>query len=311
MRDRLAWGCLILAAVSCKADPSVTPSVTVAAPCFDPAPPDAAVPVVDSGAIPDSDDGSKPADPALCSGNDEPQFAFGEKPADARLFDEIFPSPRGTYFVVDGRCHYYAFDDNLVGVREGDLSAAQTARLRADLEVDHLSEFTSRPDTCIDGWTSLITSDVAALSCGCAECDGDDRATAALQNGVDRRKRLSAAGMPLTSTLRALALPYKVPADSCFHPVFVPWPLARPMTTVPDLIQPASRPMQAGAFIKDADELVQLRQLRADAATRWLALDSPEDDIYVEDQGVPYRLFLQDLLPADAAAVIDQFLNRR
>jgi hypothetical protein len=313
MRNRLVAylyaGQLASAAIGCGTDrhPELLAGTDAGLACRAPTPSDAAVAPIDAGAIPSAD--AAAVAPSGCDGDETIQFAFMEITNGNAIWEELFPSPRGSYVAVDGRCHYFAFNDNLIGVREGDLSEAQVDRLRADLQVERLNRFVSQPRTCYDGVLTMVATNTAAFGCGCAECTGDDLGTSLLHTAADRLARFSATGAALSGPVRAMALPYR-DNGGCFRPHFVSWPLARPMAEVTDLVQDYIHPARTSALFEDADEIASLRDLRTRVAMQSLTVGMQAYDIYVDDGGVKYRLFLQDQLPADAAARIDPFLSQ-
>jgi hypothetical protein len=303
----LCAGQLASAAIGCGTDRHPEPLAGSDAGLKCPWPPDAAVSAVDAGAIPSADAAS--ASPALCAGDEAIQFAFMEIGNGNALWEEWYPSERGCYVAVDGRCHYFAFNDNLIGVRQGDLSPAQVVQLRADLQIERLNMFVSQPHTCYDSVLTMVASNTSVFGCACATCDGDEPGTSLLETVEDRLARFSTAGAPLSGPLRVVALLYRQ-GGSCYRPHVVAWPLARPMIEITDLVQNYQHPMRTGALFEDPAEIALLRDLRAQAAIRKFTQDPSANDIWVEDAGVQYRLFLQDQLPAEAAALIDPYLRR-
>jgi hypothetical protein len=243
---------------------------------------------------------------AICATGRRAAGCYAEVPNGPGLPGSRFPSPHGAFFAIDGHCHYYATANNQDGIHTGDLSLSQAARLASDLQLASLSRFTSATNTCFDADLAILASAAAAFGCTCGDCASDQPASSALARAQDWLQRMAAAGTPLPGDVRALAIPSL--STGCYRPHFFDWPLARPLAQIDGLIQTGRDPTLEGVLFDDPAEVASLRQLRAAASTFWLAQGVMPWDIWVADQDAHYRLFLRDVLPADASAAIDDFI---
>jgi hypothetical protein len=301
---------LAFAPAGCSAARDSHPTMSRDAACESASTPDATS-IVDA-ALPalEVDDGL----PSLCDGSSDLRLAVSQKPGGGLAVEYwSLAQPHGSYFALDGRCHFYVQPSRAVSsVLEGMLTPEQAHALAVDLSLPQLAARTSTRATCFDGWVDLVASADASLACSCSDCGADTAATATMIAADAWLGRLSAVGTPLTGPVRAFAVPETSPSlhGACANPQTVlSWPLDRSVTQIPDLVVQPHESSPTGAVFTDAEDAARLRQLRAASAAMFIFPDVPAERIYVRDGVTVYALFIRDEPPEAAEMSITNFLS--
>lgn len=217
----------------------------------------------------------------------------------------------GEFFVVDGRCHYYAQYEPLQGLVEGQLSADALAELTRDLALNELGELPSTLYDCADHWQErLIATRDESLRCRCDDCVTAPKSTAAMQRAAEWVKRLASEGVPYAGPVRARGIvsdPLEHEPPDHTQEVLV-WPLSRSLEDFPGLVGMWFEEQQGALFPQPA--AAALRELRQ--ATNEMRVlegaDIPPLASYVHDCTQIYQLLMHDVLPEVLSNELDAFL---
>jgi len=209
-----------------------------------------------------------------------------------------FTNPNGHAFVfVDGQCRYYASADYRQGIGTGMLDAGEmTDAIALAIHWDSIAEMAADEDTesCPDaGETSIWAPGYhASCSCGCNETAAGAKKSDALTFIYGLLSMLSQGG-PLETPVGAVAID-RGPATG----TEMPWPLDRPMTDIPGLVQDLyMNALDTPARFDSAADVATLRDFRDGVG--------PGSTLQVSDDGVAYDLFLRDELPEGVQDKID------
>jgi hypothetical protein len=211
----------------------------------------------------------------------------------------------GSFLVIDGKCHFSAFDNAFPRLAEGTVSAETLAQLTADLKLGVLADLPSSKDTQIDHYhDTLLATPEHSLRCRDELCRDPD-ANAAIQQALRWMRELAAQGRPSTGPLRAFAFP-----DSGMHAPALVWPLAPTLRSLRSLIVFDDWPT-GGLRLTGADA-ASLREVRRRAIE---AIEPTRDNyepatVGVSDCGQTYRLLLRDEVPAPLHGDLIRFLDQ-
>jgi hypothetical protein len=109
----------------------------------------------------------------------------------------------GSFFLIDGRCHFYALDNGFPRLTEGDVSAELLAQLTAELGLDTLAELPSSKDTLSPHYSdALLATATHSLRCRDMQCRTSE-ATATIEQALSWIRKLAAQGRPSTGEMTA------------------------------------------------------------------------------------------------------------
>jgi hypothetical protein len=267
----------------------------------DGAAPDASGGVVDAGLPVDS---SVPVTSTLCDGSSDIRLSIATSGGFVAS-TYTFTSPRGAAFsTVDGKCHYYASTDYMVGISEGDLTATEATQLLSDIGWSNRLVFRGEsPANCADGGTTVVTTPDSAFACTCGDCGSAASAgkTAAISSAAKVAMTYAPRGKRLGGPVSAIA--YVETFSNGSQPQA--WPLSRSMLSVDGLVQASNAAtLGSGARFDAVADASALRTVRAAART---PTNSYAGFALVDDGGI-YSLYVRDELPADVSQSYDAFV---
>jgi hypothetical protein len=217
-----------------------------------------------------------------------------------------FTNPYGSgFFFVDGKCHYYASADYMLGISEGDLSPAEASQLLSDIGWAQRQSFRGlSPSQCADGATTQVTLPDSAFACTCGDCGSTSPAgkTAAIRGAALVPMTYAMRGKALSGAVSAIA--YAQTFSNGLQPLA--WPLSRSIVSIAGLVQANdSAVRELGVRFDQPADASALRSLRTAARSGTASAGF----VMVADSGM-YSLYVRDELPDAVAQSYAAFVSQ-
>jgi hypothetical protein len=260
---------------------------------------------------PDSDE-VQAATEGFCDGSSEIKLVAMDAlgPGALREFSDTYLYD-GAFFLIDGKCHFYALGFAKRALTMGVVTSELLAQLTADLGLDSLPALPSSKDTASPHYQdTLLATQTHSVRCRDMQCRSPE-ALATIEQASNWISKLVEMGKPTAGALTAFARPRLVlppeatEEDEIVGPV-LEWPLKPTLRSLRQLLVTDILPTRGLEFT--GEPAASLRKLRSDA--------NEEGDNYeatginVTDCGQTYRLLLRDELPSRHTGDFEKFLER-